>query len=315
MIRFKTQSPEEFHERIASVGPTRRVEQVGKRKFSVSAELTRWETTGLFCLDMKSMRVLADEGRDFLGVTVPLQGAFSVCGGSATGDFGPGSAHVLGTGDPFDLKADSSVKLIVANFFMPRIADYTRRMQLDRGPACLHGGTRLDLRRTSAQAFLELLRSAWRSARQTDPAKSSGFVRTEMEGALISALLFSAYDDAPSQSAKLRSGGEPRWIKRVEEYIDACLTTPVTLADIADVAGVSARTVCRAFERKHGRGPIGFLKELRLDRVRAELLLADRKEAKISEIAAHYGFVDPGRFSGMYKARFGETPSQTLKNE
>ena len=313
ITRFKTVDPDEFQEQIASVASVRRVEQVRTGRFSVSVELSRWESAGLFCLDMKSMRVLADEDRDFIGVTVPVEGAFSVCGGAAPGNFGPGSAHVLGTGEHFDLKVDSSSKLMVANFFVPRIADYARRMQLDQGPTSLHSGTRLDLRRTSAQTFLELLWSAWRSAREMHHAVSSEFVRKEMEGALISALLFSAYDDVPLHSNKLRSGDEPRWVKRVEEYIDASLSTSVTLADIAEVAGVSARTVCRAFQRKHGCGPIGMLRQMRLEKVRTELLIGDYREVSVSEIAARYGFFDPGRFAGLYRTRFGESPSQTLR--
>ena len=56
------------------------------------------------------------------------------------------------------------------------------------------------------------------------------------------------------------------------------------------------------------------LREQRLQGVRAELLLAS-KRVTVNQIAAEWGFVNLGLFAQMYRRRFGELPSFTLKNK
>jgi AraC-like DNA-binding protein len=50
---------------------------------------------------------------------------------------------------------------------------------------------------------------------------------------------------------------------------------------------------------------------VRLERVREELLCAEPGET-VTAIAMRWGFTHLARFSGIYRARFGELPSQTL---
>jgi adenylate cyclase len=57
--------------------------------------------------------------------------------------------------------------------------------------------------------------------------------------------------------------------------------------------------------------PMEFLRDLRLDRARQELLRASGR-ASVTDIAARSGFDHVGRFATRYRARYWESPSATL---
>ncbi|MGO0633303.1 AraC family transcriptional regulator [Pseudomonas sp. SAR267] len=102
----------------------------------------------------------------------------------------------------------------------------------------------------------------------------------------------------------------PRHVKRAEGYIREHLREDIKLIDIARAAGVSVRSLSEGFQRALQLSPMQYVKALRLDAARNELLCsgADRL---VSEIAEAWGFNHLGRFSEHYRLRFGELPSTT----
>jgi len=87
----------------------------------------------------------------------------------------------------------------------------------------------------------------------------------------------------------------------------------VTIADLAAVAGLSVRSVQESFRRVFDVSPLTYLRGVRLDRVRAELLELDPQAGVIGDVARRWGFAHLGRFSASYAERFGEYPKQTLR--
>ena len=92
----------------------------------------------------------------------------------------------------------------------------------------------------------------------------------------------------------------------------AHLSDPLSLADIAEVAGVSARTLSRAFKKRYGVGPMTFRKERRLEAAQRALLAASHEAATVTKIATGLGFYHLGQFSADYHKAFQELPSETL---
>ena len=107
-------------------------------------------------------------------------------------------------------------------------------------------------------------------------------------------------------------GASPRSVRRALAFIDAHVTEPIHLDDIAIAAGVPPRTLYEAFRRFRGVSPMRHLRNLRLDQVRHHLLDADRA-GSVTAIALEAGFGHLGRFSQDYAERFGEKPSETLR--
>jgi len=108
----------------------------------------------------------------------------------------------------------------------------------------------------------------------------------------------------------------PRVVRRAQEYMEAHADQPLSLADVCREVGCSARALQLAFRQHAGQGPMEFLRETRLEKVRSELRAsAGANGAGVREVAQKYGFLHLGHFAAQYRARFGERPSETLAEE
>lgn len=108
------------------------------------------------------------------------------------------------------------------------------------------------------------------------------------------------------------SPAAPRHVVRAEEYIRAHAERPITIGEIAEAAGVSTRALFEGFQRFRGTTPLAKLRAIRLERVHAELK-AGCPSSCVTDIALKWGFVHLSRFAQMYRSRYGELPSQTLR--
>ncbi len=101
--------------------------------------------------------------------------------------------------------------------------------------------------------------------------------------------------------------------QRVEQHLLDDLTLPRTVEELCQVAGTSRRTLEYAFKGYFGMSPKQFIKALRLNAARNDLLRGDYGSAQVVEIASGWGFTHMGQFSSDYHRMFGERPSETLR--
>lgn len=99
---------------------------------------------------------------------------------------------------------------------------------------------------------------------------------------------------------------------RACDFVDLHLHAPIALRDLCTAAGVSTRALEYGFRDFYGLGPMAYVRNLRLCRVRHDLLDPDRNEASVSRAARRWSFTHMGQFSHDYRALFGEMPSKTL---
>ena len=142
----------------------------------------------------------------------------------------------------------------------------------------------------------------------------SGTGLGQLEEFVMSSLLYtqpSNYTELLTQSV----GPEHRAVRSARDFIERNLTAELDVGDIARAAGVSVRTLQSLFRSDLQQSPTNYVKDLRLERVRAELADATPTgSVTVTDVAAHWGFTHLGRFAALYKARFGESPSQTLRS-
>jgi len=100
-----------------------------------------------------------------------------------------------------------------------------------------------------------------------------------------------------------------RYVRRVEELFRRKAKESVKLAEAAACAGCSVRTLQLAFRRCRGMTPMAALRRIRLEAARAALARADGR-ASIRAIAVAHRFTNSGRFARLFKAAFGQSPSE-----
>lgn len=141
-----------------------------------------------------------------------------------------------------------------------------------------------------------------------------GYGAGSLEELIISTLL---YVQESNYSERLRSRPKQSGrvaVRRSIEYIERHLAEPITLGDIAEYVQMSPRSIQAGFRSDLDTTPIAFIRDRRLDAVRRSLLAAIPGEGiNVTEAASRWGFTHLGNFSIVYRQRFGESPSQTLR--
>lgn len=103
---------------------------------------------------------------------------------------------------------------------------------------------------------------------------------------------------------------DARWMRRVRDYMEAHLLSPLRLADLAAVAGVHPAHLGRAFRAALGESPAAYLRRRRLEWARERLLASD---APLADIALQAGFCDQGHFARAFRKMTGLTPGQVRR--
>lgn len=136
----------------------------------------------------------------------------------------------------------------------------------------------------------------------------------QLEEFLMSSLLYcqrSNYTELLTTPGRV----ERHTVRVARDFIDRNLSRSLTVREIALAAGASVRTLQNQFGEDLDQTITGYLRDRRLERARADL--ADTSPGQgvtVSDIATRWGFTHLGRFAVVYRARFGESPSDTLRS-
>jgi AraC-like DNA-binding protein len=105
---------------------------------------------------------------------------------------------------------------------------------------------------------------------------------------------------------------EPRYLRRVKDYLAGNALQPVTLTELSTLTGMSVRSIQAGFRRCYGCTPMEFLRARRFEHARERLLgRSGNPASSVALVAMECGFGHLGRFSIDYRARFGESPKDT----
>ena len=98
------------------------------------------------------------------------------------------------------------------------------------------------------------------------------------------------------------------------DFIEAHLREPITLTDIARHVNMSARAIQQGFRSELGTTPMAYLRDRRLERAREELTDAIPADGiTVTDVAVRLGFSHLSYFAQLYRQRWGESPSDTLR--
>jgi len=107
-----------------------------------------------------------------------------------------------------------------------------------------------------------------------------------------------------------RSCAREKGLRRAIDFIEAKGFDNPSIPEICAAAGLSWRSLNRAFQERFGIGPKRYLTAYRLGRVRRQLKVST-PDAKVIDIANDWGFWHPGDFARAYRGMFGEHPKDS----
>jgi AraC family ethanolamine operon transcriptional activator len=120
-------------------------------------------------------------------------------------------------------------------------------------------------------------------------------------------------DGTPLGNSESMPSGRIDAVRRVEQHLLEDLALPQTADDLCRIADTSRRTLEYSFRDYFGTSPKRFIKALKLNAARSDLLAGRYGSEQVEEIAAGLGFTHLGQFSTDYRHMFGEKPSETLR--
>jgi len=101
--------------------------------------------------------------------------------------------------------------------------------------------------------------------------------------------------------------------ERLVQFIDDNLKQDISLEQLAQLAHMSPRSLYALFDKHLGTTPKHYIRQRKLERVRACLSDPVARVRNVTEVALDYGFLHLGRFSESYRSAFGELPSDTMR--
>ncbi|MEL6521309.1 MAG: AraC family transcriptional regulator [Pseudomonadota bacterium] len=161
-------------------------------------------------------------------------------------------------------------------------ADWVRKLKICFGLAERQAVFSQNLNSTQLQVETELIAAFLRS----QPSNVSDLIEA-----------------APSQMSNMH-------VRRAVSFIRNNLQKQISVSDIADAAGTSARSLQLFFRAELGLSPMRYLRQQRMNLAR-HLIHHSVRDETLGDLAFLAGFTHFGRFSAAYREAYGEMPSET----
>lgn len=311
---LETTDPEEARARVGELFAPHRLElPLGEKGFRTVYHHARLKTLSLYYFEYDTeVRITSGPMQRFYLLLMPVRGYCAATYGEATVPIDPGTAYVVNPFAPIALhwKGKSALRVVKIDRgelerHLEAVADAPARPPVTFAPEAAHSLDALP----GLGDFVDLL---FADMDEPVPALSSRAGEGSAEAMLLTLLLRRYPNSAQPLLDRPGARAAPYYVKRVEEFIRLHAEEGPSLDAMVRIAGVSARTLFKGFRDFRGIGPVGYLKQVRLDRVRAEIAAA-RPGDTVTGIAGKWGFHHLGNFARDYRERFGETPSATLR--
>ncbi|GGY02217.1 helix-turn-helix domain-containing protein [Paludibacterium paludis] len=216
-------------------------------------------------------------------------------------------------GEEFELTTPGDFHIM--GLVVPRDALETHaNITLDGGlPAVLANTPLLQVNPARKREFIrrqrELLTEAERSRLGPSDVVAYRFMRHELLDNLTDLLASASPAPAPLRSRQQHW----RQVRRARDFAMSQPDVPLVVADLCNHLNVSRRTLQNIFHNTLGICPLSYLKAMRLNAVRRELLSPESRYLSVQDAATDWGFWHLSQFAVDYGRLFGEKPSDTLR--
>ncbi len=296
--KLKFSDPDAFEEQMQAVAPGLCIRPLSGRNFESGLSAAILPRSAVFTVDSVNMAATRPAAGDLCGVTIPERGEFTAAVGGRIRPhaFSIAENFLLHPDRDLDYRTPGNARVLVANILSSDL--------LQKADALTGGraGEPTEVIPAASPAGGALTRFAyyfWGELQRTGGLWDCPTALAEMEDCLASHIALASTEHEADSSSAVRFAA----LVRAEDYLMQHLTTPVKRSELARVAGVSIRTVSRAFRAHHGVSAMAWLKERRLEAVERELRAAVPGELTVTEVALRYGFENPGRLAAAILGR------------
>ena len=249
---------------------------------------------------------------DFLLVQMPLSGTAQIRCGDQKITSTPLRASVLTPSLPLHMRWQGQCDQLIVRLERTALEAACSAQLGYALPRPIEFQVGMDLRSRQGAAWQALVQFLASSAFSNDASRHELIAR-QVEHLLVTTLLSQHPHNYSQALASPAQTASTHYVKRAEEYILAHYHEPISIETLARQAAISARSLHKGFRQYKGTSPMGFLRLVRLQKVREELVRARDagQTAHITRVALNAGFTHLGHFTQAYRAQFGETPTQT----
>lgn len=260
-----------------------------------------------------SVRIETSEAENF-HVDIPTHSRATMRAGAGSPVYGTqNTAGIFMPGRPVEI--DSGDDFAQISLMFPR-----DQLQLELGdmlgreparPLELSG--ELDLTTPGAQTMMQALRTIDEASGQDHGMLAHPLSAHRLEQLLIQSLLFAQPHNYSTDLAIPAPTAGTRPVARAVELLRSDPAHPWTATELAVAVSLSVRSLQEGFRRALDTTPMAYLRQVRLERVHAELASAAPDAASVTEVAMRWGFVHLGRFAEFYRRAYSERPSDTAR--
>lgn len=291
------------------------VAQVDAHRFGASLHGVRLRDVSLLYLDLA---VAADLDLPAVGpyyaVHMPTSGRVLCTHGDRTFESNPIRAVVTSPGMALRMRFAYDSPVMVLRIEQEALTRHLTRLL---GASPTHPTTfepELDLTTEAAMRWTGAIQMLHTEVFYGGSLVRRGLGISSIEELLMSTLLLL---QPSNQHAQLVAPAGPvgrRVVRESLDYVEAHLADRVTMADIAKHVHMSIRAVQQGFREELGTTPMLYLRDRRLERARADLTDGLPSDGvTVTGVAERWGFHHLSSFSVLYRKRWGESPSETLR--
>jgi AraC-like DNA-binding protein len=227
-----------------------------------------------------------------------------------TAVFGPGDVALLKQpGQAYSGRSESALIRTVS--FGASLLDQVADGLPNRAPAPVRFTSMMASSAAAARRLRAALEFAW-DLLVSHPAADDQPLVTGSTAQLLAATALSTFPNTAAEPDRddSRDAG-PATLDRAIKFIEENAGADLSAADIAAAANVSIRAVQLAFRRELGVTPLGYLRQVRLDRAHRDLLAGGPAGPTVTAVSVRWGFSSSSRFAAYYREAFGVPPSST----
>lgn len=307
---FRTSSSEEFGHLASTLLGASGLDLGKIDKFDARINLLRLRETSLAFGATSNSLTGKFLGSEFVRLHIALKGCASTSVGGRTTDINERQLVVSPSEAPTLLTCEAAHERLTLRMNEGALLQKLTSLLGVKPRGALVFEPIIDANDAHAQGLSQLVRFL---AQQLDSTASKLPVAAchELEQAIQIAFLWASRHSFSHLLERQEMELVPGVVRRLEEFIEANWQDAINIDRVAAVAGVSARSIFRAFDRCRGYSPMAFAKSVRLRRAR-DVLMSGDPGVSVTATAFKCNFASAGHFARDYRDAFGELPSETI---